>query len=121
MVWWVSLWPSGLFRVFFFNDSATTEIYTLSLHDALPILQVLGSGVAITAPLAFFTVTVAQSYWRVSGQGILYQKPSSGLPRNRATVWLIMLSRLGGLLPTPAAQMPPSPPALTTLALPLLV
>src|SRR2546430_12664929 len=25
---------------FFFNDTATTEIYTLSLHDALPILPV---------------------------------------------------------------------------------
>src|SRR3712207_26784 len=25
------------FDVFFFNDTATTEIYTLSLHDALPI------------------------------------------------------------------------------------
>src|SRR6266581_8699158 len=25
---------------FFFNDTATTEIYTLSLHDALPILGV---------------------------------------------------------------------------------
>src|SRR5260370_13633202 len=25
---------------FFFNDTATTEIYTLSLHDALPIFQV---------------------------------------------------------------------------------
>src|SRR3712207_9032897 len=25
--------------VFFFNDTATTEIYTLSLHDALPILN----------------------------------------------------------------------------------
>ncbi len=25
---------------FFFNDTATTEIYTLSLHDALPILRV---------------------------------------------------------------------------------
>src|ERR1039457_873181 len=25
------------FRFFFFNDTATTEIYTLSLHDALPI------------------------------------------------------------------------------------
>ena len=25
-------------RFFFFNDTATTEIYTLSLHDALPIL-----------------------------------------------------------------------------------
>src|SRR3712207_6946940 len=24
---------------FFFNDTATTEIYTLSLHDALPILK----------------------------------------------------------------------------------
>src|SRR3712207_7434168 len=26
---------------FFFNDTATTEIYTLSLHDALPICQAL--------------------------------------------------------------------------------
>src|SRR3712207_7802472 len=26
---------------FFFNDTATTEIYTLSLHDALPIFQLL--------------------------------------------------------------------------------
>src|SRR5258708_11359846 len=25
------------FHIFFFNDTATTEIYTLSLHDALPI------------------------------------------------------------------------------------
>src|SRR5690242_20867433 len=28
--------------LFFFNDSATTEIYTLSLHDALPIYPVPG-------------------------------------------------------------------------------
>src|SRR5256885_11284902 len=28
---------------FFFNDTATTEIYTLSLHDALPICQGGGS------------------------------------------------------------------------------
>src|SRR5438045_8863983 len=27
----------SLFFLFFFNDTATTEIYTLSLHDALPI------------------------------------------------------------------------------------
>src|SRR5258708_12727354 len=32
----LSLAPSCLF-FFFFNDTATTEIYTLSLHDALPI------------------------------------------------------------------------------------
>src|SRR2546427_4249784 len=29
---------SSIFFFFFFNDTATTEIYTLSLHDALPIL-----------------------------------------------------------------------------------
>src|SRR6266536_6725095 len=29
--------PSPCFSIFFFNDTATTEIYTLSLHDALPI------------------------------------------------------------------------------------
>ena len=30
-------WVWGGFFFFFFNDTATTEIYTLSLHDALPI------------------------------------------------------------------------------------
>src|SRR2546421_9350837 len=29
--------PRWITRLFFFNDTATTEIYTLSLHDALPI------------------------------------------------------------------------------------
>src|SRR5689334_24383530 len=32
---------SSLFPFFFFNDTATTEIYTLSLHDALPISWVI--------------------------------------------------------------------------------
>src|SRR5687767_15960487 len=32
---------------FFFNDTATTEIYTLSLHDALPILAPSGSEVYV--------------------------------------------------------------------------
>src|SRR3989454_3859096 len=31
--------PSLFFFFFFFNDTATTEIYTLSLHDALPICR----------------------------------------------------------------------------------
>ena len=30
---------------FFFNDTATTEIYTLSLHDALPIFVTATSGI----------------------------------------------------------------------------
>src|SRR2546421_9738443 len=36
---------------FFFNDTATTEIYTLSLHDALPISSSTGTGSApVNAP-----------------------------------------------------------------------
>src|SRR2546429_5957858 len=34
----------GLRAFFFFNDTATTEIYTLSLHDALPICVASGAG-----------------------------------------------------------------------------
>src|SRR5256885_7390009 len=34
---------------FFFNDTATTEIYTLSLHDALPISLAGGRGAAGSA------------------------------------------------------------------------
>src|SRR3712207_7746099 len=33
-----------LILIFFFNDTATTEIYTLSLHDALPISMVIATG-----------------------------------------------------------------------------
>src|SRR5258705_7131208 len=41
---------------FFFNDTATTEIYTLSLHDALPILEraFAANPAAKTTLIAFF-------------------------------------------------------------------
>src|SRR5258708_10327006 len=38
--------PFRLHSPFFFNDTATTEIYTLSLHDALPIC--IDKAVAVT-------------------------------------------------------------------------
>ena len=37
-LWQVSSQTLVASHIFFFNDTATTEIYTLSLHDALPIL-----------------------------------------------------------------------------------
>src|SRR3712207_9475200 len=37
----------GTVPLFFFNDTATTEIYTLSLHDALPIFKSIGLSLAI--------------------------------------------------------------------------
>src|SRR5690606_38249816 len=43
--------PLALITFFFFNDTATSEIYTLSLHDALPISS-LFIGPYIYKPLA---------------------------------------------------------------------
>src|SRR2546426_11429495 len=42
--------------VFFFNDTATTEIYTLSLHDALPICG--GAGIRQVSLLGHLVDTV---------------------------------------------------------------
>src|SRR5256884_4967678 len=47
----VEMFYSSLFFFFFFNDTATTEIYTLSLHDALPI-----SGIFLTHMVDAFEV-----------------------------------------------------------------
>src|SRR6267142_1947120 len=49
------------FFFFFFNDTATTEIYTLSLHDALPIFGGLGHlGVQFAVKMGFRTVAIAR-------------------------------------------------------------
>src|SRR2546429_6562227 len=39
-----------IFSFFFFNDTATTEIYTLSLHDALPILSAAQPALFVPPP-----------------------------------------------------------------------
>ena len=52
--------------VFFFNDTATTEIYTLSLHDALPILMV--------SPAAAAYLLTKELHWMMTvgaGLGVL--------------------------------------------------
>src|SRR2546422_9609835 len=49
---------SFFFFFFFFNDTATTEIYTLSLHDALPISQQFKAGI----PSDFQVGTVDQRF-----------------------------------------------------------
>src|SRR3712207_7579751 len=47
---------------FFFNDTATTEIYTLSLHDALPIFATVAQG----------RVPALTPYWEGVGTPDLY-------------------------------------------------
>src|SRR5258705_6534112 len=57
------------FFFFFFNDTATTEIYTLSLHDALPISgakfmrRPLTLGAPATAPSSTWPVTTPMARW----------------------------------------------------------
>src|SRR2546427_5381746 len=53
-----------LFFFFFFNDTATTEIYTLSLHDALPIFAGMKSALEPTRP------SIRKLTMRVSGGGL---------------------------------------------------
>src|SRR5260370_34474795 len=44
-----TLFPYPILFCFFFNDTATTEIYTLSLHDALPISDTITQDTFIQA------------------------------------------------------------------------
>src|SRR5258708_39515904 len=54
---------------FFFNDTATTEIYTLSLHDALPISATCGGP----------TQTIHVDFRKPGGSGTYSWVPSTGL------------------------------------------
>src|SRR5690349_22159511 len=54
-----------IFFFFFFNDTATTEIYTLSLHDALPIslsfTDMMGRPLSLVAPVKIIDFTGCSS------------------------------------------------------------
>src|SRR3989454_4177135 len=52
---------------FFFNDTATTEIYTLSLHDALPIFESAGETGARTADARGRRRASGRDRWRRAG------------------------------------------------------
>src|SRR3712207_7167128 len=54
MMWRTSGPMNDFISVFFFNDTATTEIYTLSLHDALPISTALYAGISISLAAKVF-------------------------------------------------------------------
>src|SRR2546425_7041623 len=51
---------------FFFNDTATTEIYTLSLHDALPISARLTNALQKLTPKMPLLVAIDQEGGRVA-------------------------------------------------------
>src|SRR5256885_16690586 len=57
-----------LYLFFFFNDTATTEIYTLSLHDALPIYTTTGANhpAQVAAAVAFSDPKVEQDVLKMT-------------------------------------------------------
>src|SRR5256886_9980552 len=64
---------------FFFNDTATTEIYTLSLHDALPILMELALAPSVEDLLKMLVARSAESPELISLQIWLVQKMDGSL------------------------------------------
>src|SRR3712207_7166598 len=62
--------------IFFFNDTATTEIYTLSLHDALPICP--------CARAAGRRSPVSTSRWRPRPERVCCTRTASAIPCARA-------------------------------------
>src|SRR3712207_9597205 len=52
-----TLAPPTVFPFLFFNDTATTEIYTLSLHDALPISIFVQSTIELISNLQEISVS----------------------------------------------------------------
>src|SRR2546426_2329654 len=70
---------------FFFNDTATTEIYTLSLHDALPISSVR----SMNSERSVFSWTLLASSGRVKlGHPVRESYLSSELNRDRKSTRL---------------------------------
>src|SRR5256885_2759529 len=68
------------FIFFFFNDTATTEIYTLSLHDALPISKVQDEP---GRPISFEeTGTVAT---QIPGVGVTAHSSNGGYQDRKST------------------------------------
>src|SRR3989442_4530202 len=55
---------------FFFNDTATTEIYTLSLHDALPIYEILGVHIIGARAADLIIEAVVAMEYRASAEDI---------------------------------------------------
>src|SRR5260370_21915738 len=59
------------FVAFFFNDTATTEIYALSLHDALPIFTATLSPAAV---LSNYIITNAGGSFTINARPATYRK-----------------------------------------------
>src|SRR5260370_9012057 len=84
----------SIFLFFFFNDTATTEIYPLSLHDALPILPVPPDfSLAATPPSASTTAGRAVTYSVSAGAAGRSEEHTSELQSHLNLVCRLLLEK----------------------------
>src|SRR5215213_11367200 len=102
---------SETLKFFFFNDTATTEIYTLSLHDALPIwrlvlpLTAVGVGMAfIWSPLAATATRNLPPQLAGAGSGVYNTTRQVGSVLGSAGVAAFMTSRISASMPPGLTQ-----------------
>src|SRR5256885_17260460 len=84
---------------FFFNDTATTEIYTLSLHDALPIFRLTSHGSGCEAASIMWATRVCA---RIVVMSLLHTLRKSH-HEVQASWWKV---RLNGVLPEVVELIP---------------
>src|SRR3712207_8507769 len=88
-----------MIQVFFFNDTATTEIYTLSLHDALPISATRWWPSVVKADVlrgaAFFRPGAGTTMRRIEGQcaGYRSEEHTSELQSRQYLVCRLLLEK----------------------------
>ena len=82
------------FHFFFFNDTATTEIYTLSLHDALPIYShedLLSS--RVDAQFYYRDTELAQGFTDLRGRNLRSEEHTSELQSLTNLVCRLLLEK----------------------------
>src|SRR5688572_33508170 len=79
------------FFFFFFNDTATTEIYTLSLHDALPILPRMPNGGSVNQIVSSDLTTM--SFGELSGLPSRSEEHTSELQSQSNLVCRLLLEK----------------------------
>src|SRR5256885_13758568 len=102
----------SIFMFFFFNDTATTEIYTLSLHDALPIWYVMRAWYDVVGDGSEDAAGIRASQARV--EALIAREKARGFPAARVVLagfsqggamalhpGLPHPERLAGILPLP--------------------
>src|SRR2546430_5320112 len=82
------IWLPPISSFFFFNDTATTEIYTLSLHDALPIsdYQKAQQLIVEDASRVFLTYTVVYQASNKSVKNYFLDRKSTRLNSSHSQI-----------------------------------